>query len=110
MAVLAPAARIAGERIADRIGGGIGVRSKGGDPDHGAGRDVLVDRIGGHVGVERGRNRELVDIVDGDGEGLCRRRPIGRGCGDLDARAGAECLAVDGRRGGDHAGVGVDGE
>src|SRR5258707_327300 len=53
---------------------------------------------------------ELVYIVDGDGEGLCRRRTLGPGLGDLHWRAWAECLAVDGRRGGDYAGVGVDGE
>ncbi|MNB95908.1 hypothetical protein D3C75_430970 [compost metagenome] len=64
------AAGIAGQAVGDGIGGGVGVAGKGGDADQGADGDVLVDGIGGGVGVGRGSDIELVDIVDGDGEGL----------------------------------------
>ena len=46
------------------------------DADRGADGDVLVDRIGGAVGVADGADVELVDVVHGDGEALgCSNEP-----------------------------------
>src|SRR5439155_22531857 len=73
-----PAAGVVGQRIAHRIGGGIGVRGECRDPDCGADRRVLVDRVGGRVVVERGRNRELVDVVDDGRRGLVGGRGVRR--------------------------------
>ena len=54
-------------------------RGEGGHADHRADRRVLVDRVGGGVAVGRGRDRELVDVVDRDRERLPRCEPSALG-------------------------------
>ena len=66
---------LSAQRIGHGVGGGVGVAGERGDPDHGADGRVLVDRVGRGVVVGRGRDRELVDVVDRDREGLVAVEP-----------------------------------
>src|SRR5205823_5558144 len=96
----------AGDRVADAVGGGVGVRGEGGHPDRRADRDILVDRIARRIAVDRGRDAELVDVVDGDRKALVGGRAVGRGRGDHDGPARPQRLAVERRGGGDHPAAG----
>ena len=61
--------------------GRVGVAGRGGDADDRADRGVFVDCVDGGVGVGHRADIELVDVGDGDRDGL------GVGCnsvGDLD--------------------------
>src|SRR5207248_1684621 len=100
----------AGDGVADAVDGGSGVRGERGHPDRRADRDILVDRVARVVAVDRGRDGELVDVVDRDRKGLRRGRAVGRGRRDDDGAARTQRLAVDRRRGGDHPAGGVDRE
>src|SRR5205823_6219342 len=100
----------AGDRVAHSVGGGIGVRGEGGHPDRRADRDILVDRVGRAIGVGRGRDGELVDVVDRDREGLGRGRPVPRGRALLPYPTLFRSLAVDRRGGGHHPAGGADRE
>ena len=82
----------------------------GGDADQRPGGSILVDRIGRGIAVGRGRDVELIDIVDRDDEALGRARAVARRGGDLDRHRRADRFPIDRAGNRDHAGIGVDRE
>src|SRR5207247_2756892 len=80
--------------VAHAVGGGVGVGGEGGHPDRRADRDVLVDRVGRAVGVDRGRDGVHVDHVCSAHAGFVFGRAVGRGRGDDGGLAGPQRLAV----------------
>src|SRR5207253_765516 len=69
----------AGDGVADAVGGGVVVRGERGHPDRRADRGIVVVPAARVVAVDRGRDGELVDVVDRDRKGLRRGRAVGRG-------------------------------
>ena len=62
------------------------------------------------IDIGRDRDIEFVDVVDRDVERLAGDRSVAAGRLDRDRAGRAVRFAIDRRGGGDHAGVGVDGE
>ena len=88
-------AGVAGQRVGHAVVVASASEAEAVTPTTRADRRVLGDRVGRRVGVDRRRHVELVDVADGDREGLRRRRAVGRGRRDLDVDARADRLAVD---------------
>ena len=69
---LEPSAVVVEQRIGHGVGRGVVVGRVGRDMHHRSGRGVLVHGVGRGVVVHRGRDHELVDVVEVDGDGLVR--------------------------------------
>ncbi len=83
------------QRVGDRVGRGIGITGLGGNADRVANVGVLGDVVG-QVTVGDGRDVELIDIVQGDGEraGLdCRRLLVARTVMSSDGGSASRSIA-----------------
>ena len=101
------AGSVADQRIGGRRSARIGCGS--GDADRRAGGGAFRHAVGGAIGVDRGRHRDVADI---DGEGLrTGQRAVAGLHGDGISMPG-RTLEIDlaAVRDGDHAGGGIDGE
>ena len=82
------------------VRGRVGVAGRGGDPDGLAVGDALGHGVGRGVGVGRRGDVGLVDVGQGEREGLVGRGAVGAGRTDGHG-AGLAGLAVEGRGVGD---------
>ena len=67
------------DAVGHRVGGRVGVAGRGGDPDGLAVGDVLGHGVGRGVGVGRRGDVGLVDVGQGEREGLVGRGAVGAG-------------------------------
>ena len=72
-------AGLGGDGVGHGVGGRVGVAGRGGDPDGRAVGDALGHGVGRVVGVGRGGDVGLVDVCQGEGEGLVGRGAVGTG-------------------------------